>query len=424
MTARLLRQGKTAWDTVMAPQQARVSADGFADGISQDVVVDTDIGEQARRSAPVVWLVGKVQAGKSSIVKALTGSNDAQIGRGFKACTTTAHLFDFPANAPVIRFLDTRGLGETGYDPADDIAFCEGQAHLLLVVMKAMDQQQQSVVNVVTAVRQLHGEWPVVVAQTNLHEGYGERPAAEQLRHPQPYPFGTSIRDSPNVAAGCTGLARALAHQRAMFDGVPGRGPILFVPVDFTLADDGFTPQLYGLDALRTALGEAAPLGLAAWLAGSAALASDELASRAHPHVMGYATAAAAVDTLPVAGLVAVPGVQAKMLHSLARIYGVEWDRRMWIEFSSCLGSGVMLRLMVGLGIREAIKLLPAYGQSVATASAAATSFATTTALGKAACYFLQQRLSGRTDRDGVAAAYQQALKDAFAMATSDKDKN
>ena len=32
----------------MAPQQARVSADGFADGISQDVVVDTDIGEQAR----------------------------------------------------------------------------------------------------------------------------------------------------------------------------------------------------------------------------------------------------------------------------------------------------------------------------------------------------------------------------------------
>jgi len=37
--------------------------------------------------APVIWLFGKVQSGKTSIIRALTGAERAQIGGGFKPCT-------------------------------------------------------------------------------------------------------------------------------------------------------------------------------------------------------------------------------------------------------------------------------------------------------------------------------------------------
>ena len=109
------------------------------------------------------------------------------------------------------------------------------------------------------------------------------------------------------------------------------------------------------------------------------------------------------------------------MLHSLARIYGVHWDKRMWIDFSACLGTGAVVRLMAGLGIREAVKPLPAYGQTAGTASAAAASFATTMALGKAACYFLKLRCAGRSDPDGVKAAYAAGLSEAMTAARGDR---
>ena len=91
---------------------------------------------------------------------------------------------------------------------------------------------------------------------------------------------------------------------------------------------DGYEPQEYGLEALLHALEMAAPAGLVAALKDANAKAGDTLASEAHPHIVGYATAAAAADTVPVAGAVAVPVVQSKMLHSLARIYGVDWNRK------------------------------------------------------------------------------------------------
>src|SRR4051794_37576495 len=74
--------------------------------------------ERARRAAtaeaPFIWLFGKVQSGKSSIVQRLTGATKAEIGEGFRPMTRSAAVFDFPAEAPLLRFLDTRGLGEQG----------------------------------------------------------------------------------------------------------------------------------------------------------------------------------------------------------------------------------------------------------------------------------------------------------------------
>lgn len=100
---------------------------------------------RAKMPVPVLWLLGKTQAGKTSIIRALTGSAAAEIGNGFQPCTRNSRFYDFPADIPIVRFLDTRGLGEVAYDPGDDIQYCESQAHLLVAVMKVADINQAAV---------------------------------------------------------------------------------------------------------------------------------------------------------------------------------------------------------------------------------------------------------------------------------------
>ncbi|MFH1268252.1 MAG: GTPase domain-containing protein, partial [Planctomycetota bacterium] len=67
--------------------------------------------KEARLSlpVPVFWLLGKAQSGKTSLVRALTGSSRAEIGGGFRPCTRTAQLYSFPSEEDCfLRFLDTR----------------------------------------------------------------------------------------------------------------------------------------------------------------------------------------------------------------------------------------------------------------------------------------------------------------------------
>ncbi len=372
---------------------------------------DEKVAELASRAAPVIWLIGKVQAGKTSIVRALTDASAAEVGEGYKPCTRTSAIFDFPADAPVIRFIDTRGLGEKGYDPAEDIGVHEAQAHLILAVMKALDPQQDAVVAAVKAARKRHPEWPLIVAQTTLHEAY-----APGRNHPLRYPYGepgAGLNASDDIPAD---LARSLAYQRSLFSELPGNGLCVFIPIDFTQAGDGYEPKDFGLETLLRALEMAAPAGLVAALKDANGKTGDKLAKEAHPHIVGYATAAAAADAMPVAGAVAVPVVQSKMLHSLARIYGVDWNRRALGEFAACLGVGAVSRYAAGFGLRQLAKLIPVYGQTAGAAAAAATSFAATFAIGKAACYFLALHRAGGSDPKGVAAAYSAALAQAFRL--------
>jgi uncharacterized protein (DUF697 family) len=370
-------------------------------------ILPATVAEEARRLAPLVWLIGKVQSGKTSIVRALTGASDAEIGAGFKACTKTARIFDFPAAAPIIRFLDTRGLGEAAYDPAADIAYCQDRAHLLLAVVKAMDAGQGAVVDVVRAARQRHPDWPVVVAQTTLHEGY-----AEAAAHILPYPFGSKA--SP--AAAPEALRRVLAHQRSLFAGLPGQGSLRFVPIDFTQPGDGYDPIDYGREALIAALVDVAPDAMKVALRALPASDGDADARAANPYILGYAAAAGASDALPVAGIVTVPVMQAAMLRQLAQIYGVHWDRRSYGEFLAALGTGTLIRTASTFGIRQLVKLVPVYGQTVGAATAAAASFAATYAIGKAASYYLTRRKRG-AEVDDLATVYRDALRDAFGLA-------
>ncbi|HAS51509.1 MAG TPA: hypothetical protein DCS21_07125 [Gammaproteobacteria bacterium] len=356
---------------------------------------------RARQPVPVVWLLGKAQAGKTSIIRALTGSATAEIGNGFQPCTRTARFYDFPSEAPVVRFLDTRGLGEVAYDPAEDIHYCEAQAHLVLGVMKATDLGQDAVFAVLRAVHQRHPEWPVLIAQTGLHEAYP--PGAD---HFQPYPYDQPLWP-PQLPSD---LTRALLTQRDRLGAWPGAAPVHWVPIDLTLPDDGWQPVDYGLAALWKAIGEVSALGLQARLRDDAGV-RDVYARAAHPQIVGHALLAAGVGALPLVDLVGVPAVQGKLLHTLATLYGQDWNRRTVSEFFSLLGMSVGAGYIARMLGREVVKLIPGWGQTVGAMWGATASGTMTYALGKtASAYFLNRRQGHPVDAAAIRQVYAEAL--------------
>jgi len=317
-----------------------------------------------RLPTPVFWLFGKAQSGKTSIIRALTGSTDAEIGNGFRPCTRTSRIYPFPSDEePLIEFLDTRGLGEVNYDPREDLQIFTERAHVLIVVVKALDHAQAAVLEPLDKIIKSRRDWPVIVAQTCLHEAYTER------QHPRPYPF-RSPDFPPSVPAD---LARSLSHQREWFRGRNVR----FVPLDFTLLDDGFDEPNYGLDALWMAIEDALPWGLRAMLqhaSGATGPLRDEYRRVAERHILSYALAAGASAALPVPmiDLPLIMAIQAKLCHSVASIYGQELSPQRVAEIGGTLGAGFFARL----GGRELLKFVPGWGSAVAATYAAATTYA------------------------------------------------
>ncbi len=133
--------------------------------------------------------------------------------------------------------------------------------------------------------------------------------------------------------------------------------------------------------------------------------------SRLRTEVMWYAATASASDAVPLVGLVSVPAVQGKMLHSLARRYDMEWNARNFSEFITALGGTAALRYAVSLGGRQLGKLIPGFGQLVGTAFAVSVSYASTYALGRAACsYLYYKKADEEISADTVKSVYEQAM--------------
>jgi len=354
--------------------------------------VDSDALDKAVKSAfesravPVLWLLGTTQSGKTSIVRVLTDSPETDIGDGFRPCTRTARTYDFPADAPVVRFLDTRGLGEVDYDPSEDLAQCEQRSHLVVAVVRAADARPHPLRKVLSDVRRRHPDWPLVIAQTTLHQAY-----PDDADHVQPYPFdrGDWQERVPDE------LTRLIIAQRTFLAaGLPGAGSVHWVPIDFTLPEDGFDPPDYGVDALWDAIEAASSLGLEARLRADPSI-SDVYARAAHPQIVGYSLAAAAVGALPLVDLALVPGVQARMLYTLGRLYQRPWDRRRGTEFLGLLGGGIAGAYGLRMAGRGLVKLIPGWGQTIGAAWGATSSGALTYALGKTAGYYLNRSRLG-----------------------------
>ncbi len=335
-----------------------------------------------RDTLPVLWLLGKTGAGKSSVIQRLTGDSRAQIGNGFEPCTRSAMHYDHPQDAPVMRFLDTRGLGEARYDPAADLAAARGGSHALLVLTRVDDPAQAALITALESLTRSDARLATLHLHTALHSlSDAERERAIQFNSEQ--------------------VATALQRKPAT------------VRIDFTDPDDGFDDPDVGLADLREAIIALVP-ELARVLSRSDGHNQEEtLYLSMRREITGYASAAAAVDLVPAVGLVAVPSLQGKMLHALAGRYDIDWDRRIATEFIAALGSGFLYRYVLSLGSRQLAKLIPVYGQTAGAAAAASISFASTYALGRAACLYLYRRKHNQTvDPDVLREAFVQAFKE------------
>jgi uncharacterized protein (DUF697 family) len=340
---------------------------------------------------PVFWLIGKTQSGKTSIIKHLTGAEDAEIGRGFKACTRFSRQYQFPtAEAPLMTFLDTRGLEEPGYDAREDLAKFDAVAHVVVLTVKVLDHAQENFLKQCRIIRRSRPDRPVALALTCLHEAYA------QEQHVLPYPFagepatwGAADRQQES-APGNNGAAprvvpeallRSVAAQRERFEGLYDH----VVPLDLTPPEEGFNDPHYGGEKLKGILLNSLPGAYRQtmlMLDSASRTLRDLYAKHALPHILGYASLAGTAGAIPVPwlDLLILPGIQTRMIYHLAELYGQPLDGRRFVELASTLGLGMLVRQ----AMREMVKFIPFVG-SIAGASLAATS---TYALGKAFCFY------------------------------------
>jgi hypothetical protein len=244
---------------------------------------------------PVFWLIGKTQSGKTSIIKHLTGAEDAEVGQGFKARTRFSRQYQFPtAEAPLMTFLDTRGLEEPGYDAREDLAKFDAMAHVVVLTVKVLDHAQENFLKQWRTIRRSRPERPAVLALTCLHEAY------PQEQHVLPYPFsgepptwGTTDKQQ-DATPGTNGAAarvvpesllRSLAAQRERFQGLYDH----VVPLDLTPPEEGFNDPHYGGEKLKGTLLNALPGAYRQtmlMLDSAASKLQDLYAKHALPHIL------------------------------------------------------------------------------------------------------------------------------------------
>jgi uncharacterized protein (DUF697 family)/predicted GTPase len=331
---------------------------------------------------PVFWLFGRTQTGKTSLIKFLTGAEEAEIGQGFRPCTRFSRLYQFPtAEAPLLTFLDTRGLDEPGYDPAEDLARFGDSAHVVIVTAKVLDHGLENVLQHLRTIRRARPSRPVLLVLTCLHEAY------PQCQHPQPYPFTSfespvsSSESNPEPATQDSELKRSLEEQQRRFDGLVDR----IVPIDLTPAEEGFNEPNYGGAQLKEQLIDLLPAAYRQTLLNleeaSKAL-QDLYAKNALPHIFAYSTLAATAGAIPVPwlDLFILPGIQTRMIYHLARMYGQPLTGTRFLELASTLGLGMVARQAV----RGLLKFIPYVGSVAGAVFAGASTFA----LGKAFCYY------------------------------------
>jgi uncharacterized protein (DUF697 family)/predicted GTPase len=336
---------------------------------------------EARRhvAAPLFWLFGKTQSGKTTIIKYLTGATDAEVGAGFRPCTRFSRIYEFPtADAPLLRFLDTRGLGEAGYDPAEDLEQFNEQAQVMVVTVKVMDHAQEAVLEHLARIRSARPSRPVILALTCLHEAY------PQQQHPLPYPFVNTLYPPKAPPA----LVRSIEEQQRRFKDFVDD----ILPIDLTPPQEGYNDPNYGGEELKQSLLRHLPEAYRqTFLTLDRATHEfrDIYLKEALPLILGYSTLASAAGAVPIpfVDLFLLPGIQTKMVMELAQHYGQPAEGKHFAELASSLGLGLMARQAT----RELTKLIPWVGMLASAALAGATTYA----LGRMFCYYYQEVREG-----------------------------
>jgi uncharacterized protein (DUF697 family)/predicted GTPase len=382
-----------------AEQVAQTVAGWFS--VSEDQVAE--ILEKVRAELPTTeaLLIGKPQAGKSSIVRGLTGVSAEIVGQGFRPHTQHTERYAYPSSdLPLLIFTDTVGLGDVNQETQTIIQELIGdlqqesrRARVLILTVKINDFATDTLRQIATQLRQQYPEIPCLLAVTCLHEVY---------------PPATA--DHPAYPPDYEEVKRAFAAIEKAFAGVCDRA----VMIDFTLEEDDYNPVFYGLEALRDVLAELLPEAesRAMYQLLDREEAGKQLGNLyrdvARRYMLAFAIMAAALEAvpLPFASLPVLTALQVSMVGLLGRLYGQTLTPSQAGGVVSAIASGFLARA-VG---RELIKFIPGFGSVIAASWAAAYTWA----LGEGACVYFGDLMGGKKpDPKKIQSVMQEAFKTA-----------
>ncbi len=359
-------------------------------------------------------MVGKPQAGKSSIVRGLTGVSADIVGQGFRPHTQHTQRYSYPTDdLPLLIFTDTVGLGDVAQDTAaiatelsrelqQDTAEAKLPARVLILTIKISDFATDTLKHIVSQIRKDHPTVPCLLVVTCLHEVY---------------PSG--VTDHPPYPPTYEDLQRAYNAIQQTFAGLYDQS----VLIDFTLEEDEFTPVFYGLEALINTLAELLPEAEARTIHQLLdQTATQQLGNlyrdAGRRYILPFAIMAAtlAAVPLPFATMPVLTALQVSLVGLLGKLYGQTITPSQAGGIVSAIAGGFLAQA-VG---RELIKFVPGLGSVIAASWAAAYTWA----LGETACVYFGDLMGGKKpDPKKIQAAMQEsfaAAKERFKQLKTD----
>ncbi len=352
-------------------------------------------------------LIGKPQSGKSSIVRGLTGVSAEIVGQGFRPHTQSTTRYNYPSSElPLLVFTDTVGWGEIDRDTnsliqelVSDLEAETSRPRMIILTVKINDLAIDTLRQIVTELRQKYPQIPCLLVVTCLHEVY----PTSQTNHPEdPIKIETVVRAFTAIQQAFTGL-----FDRAIL-------------IDFTLPEDGYTPEFYGLETMRTTLADLLPeaeaRAMCQLLAASDSPSGGESGDRlsniyrdvARRYILPCAIAAGTIAAIPLpfADLPVLTAIQVSMVGLLGKLYGQTLTPAQAGGVVSAIAGGFVAQLVA----RQLIKFIPGFGSVISASWAAAYTWA----LGEGACVYFGDLMGGKTpDPHEI----QAVMAEAFALA-------
>ncbi|BAY33418.1 hypothetical protein NIES2107_53140 [Nostoc carneum NIES-2107] len=360
-----------------------------------------EILETVRAELPTTeaLLIGKPQAGKSSIVRGLTGVSAEIVGQGFRPHTQHTERYAYPSDdLPLLIFTDTVGLGDVKQDTQaiireliGDLEQSSRSARVLILTVKINDFATDTLRQIAQDLRQQYPDIPCLLAVTCLHEVYPPE-----------------IADHPHYPPNYEEINRAFEAIQEDFAKVCDRS----VLIDFTLEEDGYNPVFYGLEALRDNLAELLPEAEAKAI--YQLLDREEAGKQlgnlyrdtGRRYILPFAIMAAtlAAVPLPFATMPVLTALQVSMVTALGNLYGQTLTPSQAGGVVSAIAGGFLAQAIA----RELIKFIPGFGSVIAASWAAAYTWS----LGETACVYFGDLMGGKKpDPKKIQSVMQEAFK-------------
>ena len=368
--------------------------------VSDEQVAEILTTVRAKLPTTEALLIGKPQAGKSSIVRGLTGVSAEIIGQGFRPHTENTQRYAYPSDElPLLIFTDTVGLGDINQNTQSIIEELETElkqetqrARILILTIKINDFATDTLRQVAQQLRQNYPTIPCLLVVTCLHELYP-----------------SDVEDHPGYPPDYQEVHRAFNAIQQDFKELGDRA----ILIDFTLEEDGYKPTFYGLEALKEALAELLPEAesrtIYQLLDNSVGNELGNLyRNTARRYLVAFSTIAAtlAAVPLPFATMPVLTALQISLVGLLGKLYGQTLSPSQAGGIASAIAGGFFAQ---AIG-RELIKFIPGFGSVIAASWAAAYTWS----LGEGACVYFGDLMGGKKpDPNKI----QSVMKESFASA-------